>query len=104
RLRESCIQLQGSRQWGKLWTAVIESAENLEMARIQLTINMPALHESFFATWECPKEERPQSDRSWHTTHPLTIDGDVVGKLDIVGRVKPGATIPQVIQVLEFLE
>lgn len=104
RLRESCIQLQGSRQWGKLWTAVVESAENLEMVRIQLTINIPAMHESFFATWECPKEERPLSDRSWHTSHPLTIDGDVVGKLDVVGRIKPGATIPQVIQVLEFLE
>src|SRR5690606_40191551 len=65
---------------------------------------MPAIHEAFYATWECPKQPKPDSERSWRVSHPLIIDGDVIGKLEIVGRVTEGSTITQVIQALEFLE
>lgn len=104
KLRESCIQLQGSREWRKLWAAIVEAAERHQLLKLQLSIHMPAIHEAFYANWECPKQSKPDAERSWRISHPLVVDGDVIGKLEIVGRVSEGSTIAQVIQALEFLE
>lgn len=104
RLRESCIQLQGSREWGKLWAAIVESAEVHHLLKLQLSIHMPAIHEAFYATWECPRLPKLEAEHVWRVSHPLEIDGEVIGKMEIVGRVMPGNTISQIVQALEFLE
>ena len=104
KLRESCIQLQGSREWRKLWAAIVESAETHRLLKIQLSIHIPAIHEAFYATWECPKSSKPSAERTWRVGHPLLLDDEVVGKLEIVGQVTQGSTIAHVIHALEFLE
>ncbi|QDU58504.1 glycosyltransferase family 4 protein [Aeoliella mucimassa] len=104
--RESSIQLQGSREWSKLWAAIVEAADGYKLTRMKLTIDIPLIHEAFYANWET---SRPVSRDSqvWHLTHPLIVDGDMVGQMDITGEVqtdKKHSTISQISQILDFFE
>jgi hypothetical protein len=105
-LRESSFQLQGSREWSKLWAAIVEAAETYQLTRIKLTIDMPLLHESFYASWDTSRAVSADA-HVWRLSHPLVIDGDHVGQMDIAGETKTdsrGSTLTQIGQVLDFLE
>lgn len=105
-LRESSIQLQGSREWRKLWAAIVEAADGYQLTRIKLTIDIPLLHESFYATWETSRT-MPGDAQIWRLTHPLVVDGTLVGHMDIAGQTQPNAkesTLSQIGQVLDFIE
>lgn len=105
-LRESSFQLQGSREWSKLWIAIVEAAETYHLTRIKLTIDMPLIHESFYASWDTSRVVSADA-HVWRLTHPLVIDGDHVGQFEIAGETKPearGSTLAQIGQVLDFLE
>lgn len=104
--RTTCIRLQGSREWDKLWAAIIESADTYRLTRLKLSLSIPALHEAFFATWETSARELKQhaEDRGWRLVHPLIVDNESVGMLEIAGVSLDGSTLAQVIPVLEFLE
>ena len=105
--RGSCVQLQGTRQWSKLWAAIVESAEEYHLIRIKLTLDMPAIHESFYADWESSQQTSSSTGYVWRLTHPLMVDGQLVGQLDLSGVAqkegKP-STLGQIVQALEFLE
>lgn len=103
--RTTCIRLQGSREWDKLWTAMIESADAYHLIRLKLSLSIPALHEAFFATWESSvRELKDDEDRHWKLVHPLILDNESVGTLEITGVSVKDSTLAQVIPVLEFLE
>jgi hypothetical protein len=104
--RTTCIRLQGSREWDKLWAAIIESADSYRLTKLKLSLSIPALHEAFFATWETSVRElkHQPEDRVWRLVHPLVVDNDSVGTLEISGVSLDGSTLAQVIPVLEFLE
>lgn len=103
--RTTCIRLQGSREWDKLWAAITESADDYQLLRLKLSLSIPALHEAFFATWESAiRDEKQHEDRTWRLLHPLVLDNEPVGTLEITGVTTEGSTLGQVIPVLEFLE
>lgn len=105
-LRESSIQLQGSREWRKLWAAIVEAADGYGLSRIKLTIDIPLLHESFYATWETSRPVASDA-QVWRLTHPLIVDGTLVGQMDMAGETQVDAkasTLAQIQQVLDFLE
>lgn len=106
-LRDSCIQLQGSREWSKLWAAIVEAADSYHLVKIKLSIDMPALHESFYANWESKRPWRHDTERVWRLTHPLMLDDELVGQLDFSGvaeTAEDSPTLRQIVLVLEFLE
>lgn len=104
--RTTCIRLQGSREWDKLWAAIIESADTYRLTKLKLSLSIPALHEAFFATWKSSDRELTQlaEDRTWQLVHPLVVDNESVGTVEISGVSIDGSTLAQVIPVLEFLE
>lgn len=107
KLQGSCVQLQGSREWGKLWAAIVEAADSYKLLKIKLTIDMPAIHESFYASWDSSRSDRPESTHIWRVSHPLMIEGDLVGHIDISGASqtdKKESTQSQIVAALEFLE
>ncbi|MGI9457416.1 MAG: glycosyltransferase family 4 protein [Aeoliella sp.] len=106
-VRDSCIQLQGSREWSKLWAAIIEAADGYHLARITMTIDMPAIHESFFGNWESTRIKSADSERIWQVSHPLVLDDELVGQIDLSGEIIAEgneSTLSQIVQALEFLE
>lgn len=105
-LRESCIQLQGSREWGKIWAAIAEASESYNLTRVKMTIDIPIIHESFFATWETSRAIKGEANL-WRLSHPLLVDGLQVGQMEITGETRmdgKASTINQIAQVLDFLE
>ncbi len=104
--RESSIQLQGSREWSRLWQAIVESADDYQLTKVQLTINIHSIHECFYATWETSRDFSRDTERGWKISHPLVLDGHPVGKLELFGLAArdDGSTLAQITAALEFLE
>ena len=104
--RHGTVRLQGSHDWDEMWDSLVESASDYGLSRMKLTINMPAVHEAFYADWKAPKIQRPPADTLWRVSHPLMIGEEIVGKFEVVGVSDDSerSTLSQMIQVLDFLE
>lgn len=99
------IQLQGSREWDKLWAVLAESADEHQLVKMKLAINIPALHEVYFARWDTSKPTSDSSDKTWHLKHPLNVDGEKVGHIELVGLPDQSISTPaHIAKVLEFLD
>ncbi|MFV2067270.1 MAG: glycosyltransferase family 4 protein [Pirellulales bacterium] len=103
RIHESRVRLQGSQEWEHLWSALTESAEDYNIARIELTLNMPALNEAFYANWNCDIDTADAA-RSWRLVCPLVVDGRSVGQLIVVGISPREASLSHIGQVADFLD
>jgi UDP-GlcNAc:undecaprenyl-phosphate GlcNAc-1-phosphate transferase len=101
---ESHIHLQGAREWDKLWMAIIEPMQDYQVIRLKLVIRIPALHEDYFASWDATQEHKERTERSWQMEYPITVRDEVVGHMEIEGIASKDATLPQMQQVLNFLE
>ena len=102
RVRESKVRLQGNQKWEVLWETLTESADKLNLCRVQLDVNAPALHESYIATWE--QKERQDEQRIWHLEIPLSVGEIQVGHLDIRGRRTGSTSLDELAQLLDLLE
>ena len=83
--RSMSVQLQGSKEWDKLWMAITEFAERHQFHSIKLDLNLPWLHESFHADWKRPASA--ESEEVWQTRLPLAADERVYGRIEISGAV-----------------
>jgi len=101
RQSDHAIQLQGRRQWSVLWTALREAATVYRLSGLKLNVNIPHLHESFFASW---KTADAPSGPVWQIVLPLTCDDRPVGKLVIEGRSSGVLGLAEMQEVLDFLE
>jgi UDP-GlcNAc:undecaprenyl-phosphate GlcNAc-1-phosphate transferase len=95
------IQIQGRRQWNILWTALREAAPVYNLAGLKLNVNIPHLHESFYASW---KRTGAGAEDSWKVTLPLTYADRPIGKLAILGGSAGAQGLTDMQQVLDFLE
>lgn len=104
--RHGVVRLQGSHEWEVLWDSLVESAPGYGLTKLQLTIHMPAVHEAFYANWRAPKGTKPPADEVWRVSHPLMVDGEPVGKLEVSGMADDPhqSTLAQMAEVLDFLE
>ena len=104
--RHGAVRLQGSHEWERMWESLVESAGDYGLTRLQLTIHMPAVHEAFYANWKAPKSQIASGEHAWKISHPLTLDGESVGKLEVSGIADDPSrtTSAQLVQVLDFLE
>lgn len=99
------IQLQGSREWDRLWEAMVSSADDYRLVKMKLAINIPGLHEVYFARWDTSVLNVSGSDQTWQLSHPLMVDGKKVGHIELVGLPEGKSSTPaHMVQVLEFLD
>jgi UDP-GlcNAc:undecaprenyl-phosphate GlcNAc-1-phosphate transferase len=96
------IQLQGRRQWNILWAALREAAPTYNLAGLKLNVNIPHLHESFYAAWKRPGAHA--SEDAWRLTLPLSYAERPVGKLSVLGASSGSQGLQEMQQLLEFLE
>jgi UDP-GlcNAc:undecaprenyl-phosphate GlcNAc-1-phosphate transferase len=98
---DQAFQLQGRRQWNLIWTALREAAAAHRLGSVRLNINIPHLHESFFASWKAP--DAALDDDAWRIALPLQYGGRVIGRLLMAGR-SGGDNLAAMQQALDFLE
>jgi UDP-GlcNAc:undecaprenyl-phosphate GlcNAc-1-phosphate transferase len=85
--REYEIRLQGSVEWGSLWAAVNSYGEELNLCTVRLDINAPALHENYHARWDRANSPADtEAEGLWRTEIPLTVRGQVVGRIQVTGQ------------------
>jgi UDP-GlcNAc:undecaprenyl-phosphate GlcNAc-1-phosphate transferase len=83
--RQIAVRLQGSADWRELWQILTAVAARLQLHQLRLDVNAPALHEGYYACWECPAEEK-ETRGLWRAEIPLTADGLAVGRVELAGR------------------
>jgi len=99
---ESAVQLQGSRKWHSLWTALREIAPVYNVTTLTLRIGVPSLHESFFANWK--SNEPAMAGDAWKLTLPLTLNEQPIGKLTVLGSSGGTQALADMQQILDYLE
>jgi len=99
---DQAIQIQGRRQWNVLWAGLREAAPVYNLAGLKLNVNIPHLHESFYATWKRPGVQT--SEDAWRLTLPLSYGDRPVGKLSILGASGGSQGVMEMQQLLDFLE
>ncbi|QDV67397.1 WecA-like glycosyltransferase [Rosistilla carotiformis] len=83
-VRHTSIRLQGSRNWDVAWATLVEYAEQHDLWRIKLDLNVAWLHEGFHGEWQ--RSRLPERAVQWTMRFPVEVDGRQVGNMDIVGR------------------
>ena len=100
--RETTARFQGSREWDVLWATLTESAEKLQLTKIHLDLNVPAIAESFHASWS--RNGRDEHENEWKLKLPLAVAGHAAGSLTIVGQRNDDSACPRIELILEMLE
>jgi UDP-GlcNAc:undecaprenyl-phosphate/decaprenyl-phosphate GlcNAc-1-phosphate transferase len=99
---EQAVQLQGTRKWQNVWTALREAAPNYNVAGLTLHVSIPQLHESFYANWK--RNESPAADDAWRIVFPLVLNDRPIGKLSVLGGAADRQALADMQHLLEFLE
>lgn len=84
KVRQSAVQLQGSEDWKDTWKQLCEFADGHELNEITFDLNLPWIHESFYATRR--REDAAKGGQSeWRAEIPLTVSGKLLGRVEFFG-------------------
>ncbi len=78
---QASVRLQGTKQWDGVWKLLCEYAENARLNELSIDLNLPWLHESWFARYLQPERRGTPGDDLWYADLPLIIDGRLIGRL-----------------------
>ncbi len=97
--RQIEMRLQGTVDWHELWQRIISWDTSLNLCRLRLDVNAPAIGEGYHARWARIPETSEEDERLWHAQIPLEVKGRSLGELAISGR-RDGEPIGDKIAVL----
>jgi UDP-GlcNAc:undecaprenyl-phosphate GlcNAc-1-phosphate transferase len=102
RALETTARFQGSRAWDVLWSTLTESADKLQLTRIDLDLNVPAIAEGYHASWT--RNGRNGQENEWRLRLPLAVAGHTAGSLTIAGLRDEESPCPGIELVVEMVE
>ena len=88
-LHDEQVRLHGEARWDELWSTLTSFAEEFEMDRVELLVNLPMLGEEYHATWQT--RSAVEHHEAWRSEIPLLIDGLRVGHIKVAGGVGSGS-------------
>jgi UDP-GlcNAc:undecaprenyl-phosphate GlcNAc-1-phosphate transferase len=103
RARQIQVRLQGSADWKGLWDALVACAARLNVKMLRLNVNAPALHEGYHAQWGDVRDDAEESTL-WRAEIPLTVRGQLLGRLEVSGPRDQEAMWLKIAAVAEVLE
>lgn len=101
-ITENSVRLQGTRKWQNVWAALREAAPTYNVAGLTLHVNMPQLHESFYANWRL--NDGVALEDHWKIVLPLMLGERPIGKLTLLGGSTGRQTLVDMQQLLDYLE
>lgn len=101
-IRETSVNLQGTRRWEDMWGQLVESAERFQVVKMRLNLSMPRLHEDFYATWQ--KAGHHRRELLWQADIPLVVDGIPVGRLCVTGVQHAQSASAEMRLFIDFVE
>jgi UDP-GlcNAc:undecaprenyl-phosphate GlcNAc-1-phosphate transferase len=78
--------LQGSIDWGRLWTRLHGKRDELGLCGLCLDVNLPALHENYHANWNQFDDGTSTLEETWRAEIPLSAQGRVFGRISVSGQ------------------
>ncbi len=88
-MHDEKIQLNGNRDWQRLWSTLTEFAERFNMDAVQLMVHLPQLDEAYHASWQ--KKSNTDAHETWKSSIPLIVNQMNVGHIHVTGAVGEGS-------------
>jgi UDP-GlcNAc:undecaprenyl-phosphate GlcNAc-1-phosphate transferase len=82
---ETEVHIQGTAGWSDLWRDLTICVSPLNIMKMRLDVNVPAMHEGYHASWHRPDYDGDDPNL-WHAEIPLSASGVSVGRLELTGR------------------
>jgi UDP-GlcNAc:undecaprenyl-phosphate GlcNAc-1-phosphate transferase len=79
------VHLQGTINWDHLWLALCSCSQDLNLRALSLDINVPVLHENYYAQWNGPAGKSNETEDCWRLDVPLLIQGRICGRIHVAG-------------------
>jgi UDP-GlcNAc:undecaprenyl-phosphate GlcNAc-1-phosphate transferase len=83
-VRELKVHLQGSLAWQEVWLRLIDRSDELNLCRVRLDVNAPAINEGYHASW-ARGGEITEAGSLWRAEMPLTVLGKTIGRMVVAG-------------------
>ncbi|MGH7459474.1 MAG: hypothetical protein ACREMA_00415, partial [Longimicrobiales bacterium] len=98
--REQQSHIQGTFEWDLLWKSLVGCAQQFQLDYLELSINVPSMHEQFFASWSGqPGSAIPKHYRA---DIPLTCPPfGLIGTLRIVGPCPTDSACARIAELIE---
>ena len=89
-IRQKTVRLQGTYDWDEMWHEVTDFAQRFDLARVELDMHLPWLHEGYNASWD--RGSLPEPAQRWSLVAPLSVEGRLLGRIEFVGHAGPTPT------------
>jgi UDP-GlcNAc:undecaprenyl-phosphate GlcNAc-1-phosphate transferase len=103
RPQQTEVRLQGTADWAELWANLTLWGHRLQLRMIRLNVNAPALHEGYHACWDSLNAANEEMSE-WRADIPLTFQGHMLGRLEVIGERNHEPIWQKMATVLEVVE
>lgn len=79
------VQLQGEGNWEELWEELKVTAQRMGLSRVRLDVNLPAMHEGYYAEWKS-RARLTEESASWNAIVPLVVNSRSIGRVELSGE------------------
>ncbi|MFO0943834.1 MAG: MraY family glycosyltransferase, partial [Pirellulales bacterium] len=81
--KHRAVQLQGSREWDKVWQTMVEFAEREQLSSMEMDLHVPWLEEGFHGTWR--RSKMPDRQERWNVNLPIFAGDRIAGSVHMCG-------------------
>ncbi len=81
--KHRAVQLQGSREWDKVWQTMVEFAEREQLSSMEMDLHVPWLEEGFHGTWR--RSKMPDRQERWNVNLPIFAGERIAGSVHMCG-------------------
>jgi UDP-GlcNAc:undecaprenyl-phosphate GlcNAc-1-phosphate transferase len=100
--RTRAIQLQGSREWDKVWETMIEFAEREQLCQLQMDLHVPWLEEGFHGSWH--RSKLPDRQQRWNISLPIFAGDRIAGSVHLCGPADKDTMLISLNRLTELME
>ncbi len=94
-VKEEEMRIQGSICWGDYWSQLTECAIALGLTNVRLDLNAPSIQEGYHARWN-RYHETEEANRLWRAEIPLTVHGQVIGRIEFSSPKDEGSMMEKI--------
>ncbi|MCH2180121.1 MAG: undecaprenyl/decaprenyl-phosphate alpha-N-acetylglucosaminyl 1-phosphate transferase [Mariniblastus sp.] len=103
-VQQSMLQLQGNRDWRRVWACLCEFSDMHEIDQLTFDLNLPWIHESFHATRKKQSARRGENQQ-WQAEVPVIGAGKIFGRIEVVAGKDSRFTCQDIIvNLLKLME